>query len=109
MLAVCGASANTTALRRNSMRQSQCKREPLRSCIGHRRRPEAGAAPRIRRRRRLAARVQQEGAFEDVAPRIERDRKKRILMLISDTGGGHRASAQALESMLEQVARVPPT
>ena len=63
-----------------------------------------GAAPRIRRRRRLAARVQQEGAFEDVAPRIERDRKKRILMLISDTGGGHRASAQALESMLEQVA-----
>ena len=27
--------------------------------------------------------------------------KKRVLMLISDTGGGHRASAQALESMLD--------
>jgi len=29
--------------------------------------------------------------------------KKRVLMLISDTGGGHRASAQALESMLEAI------
>ena len=29
--------------------------------------------------------------------------KKRVLMLISDTGGGHRASAQAVESMIEQV------
>lgn len=29
--------------------------------------------------------------------------KKRILMLISDTGGGHRASAQAIESMLEKM------
>lgn len=42
--------------------------------------------------------------MEDAPPKIERERKKRILMLISDTGGGHRASAQALESMIEQVA-----
>jgi len=37
-------------------------------------------------------------------PPVERERKKRILMLISDTGGGHRASAQAMESMIEAVA-----
>lgn len=30
-------------------------------------------------------------------------RKKRVLMLISDTGGGHRASAEAVEAMMEQL------
>lgn len=37
-------------------------------------------------------------------PTKESGGKKRVLMLISDTGGGHRASAQAMESMIEQVA-----
>ena len=65
---------------------------------------EEEAPERVPRRRRRMARVKMEGLMEDVVPDVQRSRKKRILMLISDTGGGHRASAQAMESMLEQVA-----
>ena len=36
--------------------------------------------------------------------RSNQNGKRKILMLISDTGGGHRASAQAMESMFEQMA-----
>jgi len=42
--------------------------------------------------------------MEETAPNVGTKDKKRVLMLISDTGGGHRASAQALESMFEQLA-----
>ena len=65
---------------------------------------EEEAPTQAPRRRRRSARVKMEGLMEDYVPNVERSRKKRILMLISDTGGGHRASAQAMESMLEQVA-----
>lgn len=68
--------------------------------------PESGTNEQKRRlrRRRRQVRVPMEASMEEAAPNIDRERKKRILMLISDTGGGHRASAQAMESMLEQVA-----
>jgi len=33
----------------------------------------------------------------------EETRKKRVLILMSDTGGGHRASALALETALEEL------
>ena len=63
---------------------------------------------KTRRRRRRRSRAPKlapyESAFEDLAPRREQGDKKRVLMLISDTGGGHRASAQAMESMMEQLA-----
>ena len=32
-----------------------------------------------------------------------KSQKKRILMLISDTGGGHRASAQAIDAAIQQL------
>ena len=60
---------------------------------------------RLRRRRRDGkVRVPMEASMEEEGPEVSRERKKRILMLISDTGGGHRASAQAMEAMLDQVA-----
>lgn len=58
-----------------------------------------------RQRARAAPLIQQEASMEESAPFVDtKGRKKRVLMLISDTGGGHRASAQALESMFEQLA-----
>lgn len=71
----------------------------------------AGSADRARLRRRFRRRRNRklqrlEASMEEMLPPeigVE-ERKKRVLMLISDTGGGHRASAQAMESMLEQVA-----
>lgn len=60
---------------------------------------------RVRRRSRESRLAPYESAFEDIAPpRPGKQDKKRVLMLISDTGGGHRASAQAMESMMEQLA-----
>jgi len=41
--------------------------------------------------------------MEESKPAASADRKKRVLMLISDTGGGHRASAQAIESMMHRL------
>jgi len=39
-------------------------------------------------------------SLRSVRERLTRRRKKRILILISDTGGGHRASAQALAGLI---------
>ena len=69
---------------------------------------ETAPTPTPRRRQRTRGLApSNEADFEALPPSSGKKspaRKKRILMLISDTGGGHRASAQAMESMLEQIA-----
>jgi len=58
-------------------------------------------ASRIKRRRRRGP--AQPADFESRPP-VD-PKKKRMLMLISDTGGGHRASAQAVEAMIKKSRR----
>ena len=73
------------------------RREPL---------AQAADAPVAHRRgvlQLVRPRAPEPAMMEESKPAASTDRKKRVLMLISDTGGGHRASAQAIESMMHRL------
>lgn len=59
----------------------------------------AGAAAYLHHRRKVQDRT---GTPAD-AKRHEDDHRKHVLILMSDTGGGHRASAQALEAAFQEL------